>query len=299
MALLELLSDGTQFRFSRSGVIGRSPSCELCLRTGWTSGEHAALRWTGKGWELRDLGSKNGTFVDRVRLHVGQKVLLVPGMVLAFGQPSERWLVRDVGQAEPAARSGAEVQFGSDGILVLPDVTIADACVYFDENSGWRCENRDEEWSVADGDTVAAGGRIWRLELPVAVGPTRDGGLSLADAQLVMRVNATEDNIEAELMSAGQRRVLGHRAHSSVLLHLARERLRSVPDVPESERGWLNQEELARRLGLRTTHLNVAVYRAREQARLAGFVDADQLIERRRNTGQLRLKVSTVVVEPL
>ena len=32
------------------------------------SGTHARLEWTGRGWTLRDLGSKNGTFVEGKRI---------------------------------------------------------------------------------------------------------------------------------------------------------------------------------------------------------------------------------------
>lgn len=49
-------------------VIGRSPYCTLVLEHPSVSRLHAALRRVGDAIEVRDLGSKNGTFVGGVRL---------------------------------------------------------------------------------------------------------------------------------------------------------------------------------------------------------------------------------------
>jgi pSer/pThr/pTyr-binding forkhead associated (FHA) protein len=45
-------------------VIGRETQCGLVLEDTRVSKRHACLRWTGKGWVLEDLGSKNGTTVN-------------------------------------------------------------------------------------------------------------------------------------------------------------------------------------------------------------------------------------------
>ena len=55
-------------------VIGRSPTCTLRLSDGWVSGQHAAIRWTGTGWSIKDLSSRNGTFVDGVRMNPGEEM---------------------------------------------------------------------------------------------------------------------------------------------------------------------------------------------------------------------------------
>lgn len=41
--------------------VGRDPKCDLVLEDSTISKRHARLRWTGNGWALEDLGSKNGT----------------------------------------------------------------------------------------------------------------------------------------------------------------------------------------------------------------------------------------------
>jgi hypothetical protein len=45
-------------------VVGRHPGCGLALDDPRVSKRHARLAWTGSGWTLDDLGSKNGTTVN-------------------------------------------------------------------------------------------------------------------------------------------------------------------------------------------------------------------------------------------
>ncbi len=49
-------------------VIGRAVDCTLSTKDTELSRQHARLRWTGLGWKVVDLGSRNGTFVDGVRI---------------------------------------------------------------------------------------------------------------------------------------------------------------------------------------------------------------------------------------
>jgi hypothetical protein len=44
--------------------IGRDPACGLALDDPRISSRHARLSWTGAGWRVQDLGSKNGTRVN-------------------------------------------------------------------------------------------------------------------------------------------------------------------------------------------------------------------------------------------
>lgn len=44
--------------------IGRDAACGLIVEDGRVSKRHARLRWTGNGWLLEDLGSKNGTTIN-------------------------------------------------------------------------------------------------------------------------------------------------------------------------------------------------------------------------------------------
>jgi hypothetical protein len=45
-------------------VVGRDPTCEWVIQDPRVSKRHAQLRWSGEGWTVDDLGSKNGTAVN-------------------------------------------------------------------------------------------------------------------------------------------------------------------------------------------------------------------------------------------
>jgi len=48
----------------REYLIGRSPVCNILLSDGAVSREHARLAWDGSTFELKDLGSTNGTVIN-------------------------------------------------------------------------------------------------------------------------------------------------------------------------------------------------------------------------------------------
>jgi len=51
--------------------VGRDPACEVVLEDARVSARHARLRFSGGSWVLADLASKNGTFVNAVRVTEG------------------------------------------------------------------------------------------------------------------------------------------------------------------------------------------------------------------------------------
>lgn len=56
--------------------IGRAPDCELVIEHPSVSRAHARIEHAGSGWRLRDLDSKNGSFVDGAR--IGYATLMPP-----------------------------------------------------------------------------------------------------------------------------------------------------------------------------------------------------------------------------
>ena len=49
-------------------VIGRRPSCDICLDFTNISGKHCLLRFHNQVWHVKDLGSTNGTTVNGAQL---------------------------------------------------------------------------------------------------------------------------------------------------------------------------------------------------------------------------------------
>ena len=68
---------------SDSFTIGRSPECDLAVHSGYVSTQHARLYREGDALFIEDLGSRNGTFVDGVRI---QRSMVSPGDRVSLSQ---------------------------------------------------------------------------------------------------------------------------------------------------------------------------------------------------------------------
>src|SRR5579862_7993832 len=96
MGSVREVSSGRTYVLEPEHVVGRAPSCSLRIDRKYVSAQHAALRWSGNRWEVRDLGSRNGTFLNGTRLKAGEEQALQTGAVIAFGKLLEQqWEVVD------------------------------------------------------------------------------------------------------------------------------------------------------------------------------------------------------------
>lgn len=308
MAILVKHPDGPRAPLCSRHLVGRSRAADLRMTEPSVSGEHAVLCWTGREWELHDLGSRNGTILDGRRLAPGERIAVARGVAIAFGDAANAWRLTD--DAPPTIMAlfaeGAEPVCGRDDLLALPSEDQPEAVIYRDAVGDWILEQGGETARTADRRVVRAGGRDFVLRVPELVAPTWDTS-SLAPhlSTLTLRFSVSRDEEYVALEARGEHRAidLGARAHHQVLLTLARGRLadrqarvdgRAAP--PESSEGWIYLDELADKLGMDETHLNVAVFRCRRQLAEAGIVGAASIIERRRPTRELRLGVARIEI---
>jgi signal transduction histidine kinase/ActR/RegA family two-component response regulator len=82
---LEGAPRGLKFRVEAHATLGRSPDATIMLDDPEVSRQHARLTRTTAGFELEDLRSRNGTFVNGTRI---TKRILAPGDKLRFGPHS-------------------------------------------------------------------------------------------------------------------------------------------------------------------------------------------------------------------
>jgi pSer/pThr/pTyr-binding forkhead associated (FHA) protein len=76
---------GTTLPLATSAIlIGRAPSCTLVLDDDYSSSRHARVFPDGNQWFVEDLGSTNGTYVDRQRVDGPTPVR--PGSQIRVGQ---------------------------------------------------------------------------------------------------------------------------------------------------------------------------------------------------------------------
>ncbi|MEJ4097056.1 FHA domain-containing protein FhaB/FipA [Corynebacterium bovis] len=72
----------------REVTIGRSAACTLVVEDDFASASHARLSNTGSGWYVEDLDSRNGTFLDGLR--IDQPESLSAGQEIRIGQTHVR-----------------------------------------------------------------------------------------------------------------------------------------------------------------------------------------------------------------
>jgi len=77
--------EGTVLPLGASAItIGRSPDCTLVIADDYASGHHTRLYQAEGHWMVEDLGSTNGTWIDRARITV--PAVLEVGVPLRVGR---------------------------------------------------------------------------------------------------------------------------------------------------------------------------------------------------------------------
>ncbi|MDC0746523.1 FHA domain-containing protein [Polyangium mundeleinium] len=280
--------------------MGRHSACDVCVDERRVSAEHASLHWTGGRWELRDLGSRNGTLLGGQRLSPGERVPLAEGASFSLGGTSPTFVLIDDSPPGAAARhhsSGAR-RTASGGMLLLPDEELPLVSVFENGEGQWVAETGDDVQPVEDRQVITIAGEPWTLELPPRDTETWQSDIrspSLETIHLRLAVSQNEEQVAATVVMGRREEELPARTHHYLLVTLARAWLEDR-DAPAAKRGWLGREELCRMLATDVNKLNVDIHRARRQLAVLGVQNAAGLVERRPSTGELRIGVRSVEV---
>lgn len=303
VATLDRKGGGASFSLRSRFLVGRSAACDLRLEEPRVSGEHATVRWTGAVWEVRDLGSKNGTFVGTRRLAAGERAPLLAGDTLAFGAaepPAPIFVLSDASAPLPSARNAPRgvTRVASGGLIALPDEDAPAAIIVEEREGRWALEAGGTARPVADREVISVGGETWIFDLPATTSSTVDGShvaITLDRTALRFEVSRDEERVDI-LVTLPDREVrLTSRSHHYLLVTLARARL-AAADKPPAERGWMDRDALCRMLAIDELRLNVDVCRARKQFAALGIAGAANIVDRRTGTGRIRLGVAEIEV---
>lgn len=287
MGVLRALADDQQFELLARTLVGRAPHCELRLSSPRVSGEHAAITWTSTGWEIRDLGSRNGTFVDGRRLEIGDRVRAGAACRVAFGDPAALFEWQQIGPPPAtASASDGRILRASGGVLSLPSDEDPQVVIFW-QGGRWLCE--DDAGRRAAGPLLTVDGEVWTLALPHVLATTVQAGVQLDEIALELRLSRDEEHVETVARWRGVERPLPARAHHYLLVVLARLRL------ADEDAGWVHTDRLTRMLALDRRTVNVQIFRARQEFGALGVVDAADLIERRPG-GFVRIGVQRLTV---
>jgi hypothetical protein len=307
MALLNETSSGRSLPLQPEHVIGRAPVCALRLIPRYVSAQHALIRWTGKHWELKDLSSRNGTFLDGVRIDAARAHPVAKGARMAFGKIEDIWELAD--DSPPCAMAvplddGEPVPIEGD-LLALPSSEDPRVTIYRDLTGCWVIEQPDESTSVIRNLQVfEADGRWWRfccfedaLTNTVTNSPDQ---IVVGRLALMFLVSSNEEHVELKVMCGGRTFDLGARQRNYLLLTLARRRVADArTGLPEAACGWVSQDDWPHDPMMAPLRLNLDVHRIREQFAKMGVVDAASIIERRPVARQLRIGTSRITISPI
>ncbi len=286
-------------------VVGRSPRCELRLDEGYVSVQQAGLRWSGEVWELRDLGSRNGTRVDGQPLQPGVGRALRSGAVIWFGNEQQEWVFEDDAPPRPmiAPLTGGDPTFLEGDLLGVPSADDPQATIYRGSDGRWILERADASSMTLDsGSVFETGGLHWRFVCPDFIASTTTAHQPLQVHELRLQFGVSRDEEHVELVATlGDRRFdLGSRGHNYLLLTLARRRIEDArAGLPDTSCGWVYQDDLGRDLDIAVEQLNVDVFRIRKQIAGLGLADAPNIIERRPRVKQLRIGVGGLEIRSL
>ncbi|MEO8183502.1 MAG: FHA domain-containing protein [Deltaproteobacteria bacterium] len=286
------------------GTIGRSPHCALRLEREEVSSQHASLRWNGGAWELRDLGSRNGTWLDGKRVEVGRSYPLAASATLAFGHPDEQWTL--VSDAPPRVMvvnlvTGQQL-LAQDRVVGIPSEETPSATVYANSSGVWCLETEDGRTvALQSGTRFEVADQPWRFCCPEVVASTVSTGAASRTEELTLRFLVSRDEEYVELRVEWSDRVLhlGSRSHNHLLLTLARARLKDLAaGEPVTSCGWVYKDDLVSAFES-PQRIDNEVFRVRQHfARLVPDAGAE-IVERRARTRQLRVGIHRLLITTL
>lgn len=286
---VRLEASGAVVELPHRAVLGRGPEASLRPDAPFASKLHARIEWSGEEWRIRDMGSRNGTFLNRVPLDRDESRRLSVGDGVGLGDLDVTLTILDESAPGPAAFpvDGGPPVLGSPVLLALPAPEAPTVSVVFD--GSWRVEGEDGASTAlpADGVLEVAGCR-YRIELPRPAErtPHLDVDLDLTRSTVTFLVSQDEERVELVVERLRRRVRLEGREHGYLLLLLSRARREDEARGTE-EPGWRTVDELCRMLRTDPTVLNVLVYRARRQLEAAGVASAPAIVEVRRGARRL------------
>jgi hypothetical protein len=306
MAILVDTRTGQAFTLPARCLLGRSSACTLRVEDPRVSGEHARISWQGDRWEVRDFGSRNGTFVNDRRLERSGSVVLAAADRIALGDVAVAFSLLDASPPLAQARQlvTGKILLARGGLLPLPSEEEPEVIVMQDADGRWIVEAQGEARAAQDGEVLKVGGEAFALHLPAPIAPTMDARGEPPDIRsvgLCFRISRDEERVEVVIDLGHDTRVFAPRAHHYTWLTLARARLRDEEEgkLPEPSRGWIAVDELCRMLAMDENKLNVEVFRIRQDFGALPVQSATAIIERRKGVRQVRLGTARITLDRL
>lgn len=308
MALLRRTATDALSALDPEHIVGRSHHATLQIDEPYVSAQHASVRWVGGGWEVKDLGSRNGTLVNDLAIKPGAAMRLTSGDRISFGRREQTWELIDDSPPRvmvvPVDGRG-EPLFAEGDMLAVPSQEDPRATVFRASDGVWCLERDDEIAPLVSGQVFEAGGQRFRFSCPDFVAETstvssrrEPARVDLARLRLIFRVSQDEEHVEVRAAIGDRTMDLGSRGHNYLLLLLARRRMTDTSEsLKETACGWMYNDDLVRSLKTSPERLNIDIFRIRKQFAGIGLADAAGIVERRPTTRETRIGIASLSIE--
>lgn len=286
-------------------LVGRDAANALAVRDEAVSGRHAELWTEGGGAFLRDLRSRNGTFVNGER--VNGTVKLSDGDLVRLGPTFELWVRGHADDGRAGVLVVEDIEAGIYRRLAVGRTTLGagddGASLSLDGDGELWLSSMDDERALEPDETFEVGGRKMRVvslnaHLPgetLEVGPAEPA--AVAQVHLAVRLDGVA-GAEATLTDPanGRSYVIDAENRAVLLYVLARRAVEARAAGRESDT-WCADDDVTRDIwGKRgvtdANSLHVLVHRLRKEIKAAGF--DPWFIEKRRKA--IRLALTDILV---
>jgi putative serine protease PepD len=253
---------GSTFEVEKRLVIGSDPACDVVLRDPEVSDEHASLRLHDGTLEIRDLGSRSGTFVNARRIdaptvvgpgdevRVGSTVLVPAGGAVATA-PGRPKAPENGGSASKKRRN---IALGAAALLLLAIAAVVVVVVSSSGSSGPLSEteiiNADKPSTLmvvgrGVGASPITGGTNKILDSGSAWVYDGEEGLIVTNAHVVLNASTFEAGYEANSLARANLVAVDARDDLAVL----KVSLPELKTLPMAEPGELEQGDTVYALG--------------------------------------------------
>jgi len=291
-------------------IFGRSTSAHTQLISKDCSRLHAQLQWDQDRWHLIDR-SQNGTWLDGKRVPCNQPMPIeTSNTSMRFGQKADSlWLIESLCPPRPmlVSHQSEPQTLVLNNVHLLPSEAQPLVCVYRDIQGRWVSESAKESRLLNDNDWIICEDLHWQFFSGQADAATQEKSQPTEDMveklHCLFKVSQNEEHVRLQLQFEDQSIDLKERSHHYLLLHLARKRIQDAENGwLDAECGWIDIEVLTQELGVKETHLNIQIFRARKQfdkkisdQRLPETALLAPVVERR--TRQVRFSYPRISIE--